>query len=50
MHRNSVTEIHPLGAWNGKAETITQALPKGDGAALLIQAPNAGHIIGGAWF
>lgn len=50
IHRNSVREIRPLGEWNGKAETLTQALPKADGVALLIQTPDHGPILGGAWF
>ncbi|MBY0356068.1 MAG: DUF1223 domain-containing protein [Rickettsiales bacterium] len=48
-HRNSVTSTTSLGVWNGKPLTKSFALPKGDGAAILIQSRETGEIIGAGW-
>ncbi len=48
-HRNSVTDIIPLGEWKGAAFNITKPLPTGDGVAVLIQSAATGEIIGANW-
>lgn len=48
-HRNSVTEIKNLGTWQGEAVNKNAPIPKGDGAAVLIQSSKTGAILGAAW-
>ena len=48
-HRNSVTNIIPLGQWHGDALNMTKDRPSGDGVAVLIQSSDKGEIIGAGW-
>ena len=44
--RNNVTEIRSLGHWNGEVVDRSEAMPKGDGATVLLQKKEFGPVIG----
>ena len=49
---NVVRSFTQIGSWNGEAKTITAIMPEteraGDGCAVIVQAQNAGRILGAA--
>lgn len=48
-HTNIVLDIRKMGVYSGAAMQLTHSLPAGDGAAILLQSPQSGQIIGAAW-
>jgi hypothetical protein len=47
-HYNMVTRLERLGVWTGSEETFAAALPEGEAAAVLVQAPKGGPILSAA--
>lgn len=48
-HRNSVTSISRIRAWQGNEQNLVQAIPPGDGVAVLVQSSDTGEVIGAGW-
>ncbi|CCE05581.1 conserved exported hypothetical protein [Bradyrhizobium sp. STM 3843] len=44
---NVVRSVRPLGDWQGAALRLTEQLPEGEDAAVIVEAPD-GHIVGAA--